>query len=354
MQVVHTPVDSPRGKLLSQYTLARINSMKGIDLTLFDFDRHNAIYYFALNTQEDIYFRYGGRDSESASSYLNLESLELALTQGLKIHQAPKRKTLPKPTKPKAKFPRQIPGLNENVVQQNRCVECHHIAHFETQFAEKNNTLNKLSAMFRNPNIKTLGIYLDIPKGLRVEKSNGPAKIASLAEGDLITRINNHDVTTFADLQYYLDKVDRSATSLQLTVVRNTIEKNLTIALPPLWWKTDIAYRNWTINPLTFFSSRRLTNAEKVALNLPNNGIASLVTDVPIDAMFEAAHTLKEGDIITAVDGKEVNSLHTGVELHIQLYHKSGSKVTLDVIREGEKITLPLQTKRKFFRRVEE
>ena len=70
--------------------------------------------------------------------------------------------------------------------------------------------------------------------------------------------------------------------------------------------------------------------------------------------MFEAAHTLKEGDIITAVDGKEVNSLHTGVELHIQLYHKSGSKVTLDVIREGEKITLPLQTKRKFFRRVEE
>ena len=204
MQVVHTPVDSSRGKLLSQYTLARINSMEGIDLALFDFDRHNAIYYFALNTDEEIYFRYGGRDAKSAHSYLNLESLELALTQGLKIHEKSASTPVNKP-KPLRKLPDQVPGLNEHVVQQKRCVECHHIAHFETTFAEKNDTLNKVRDMFRSPYTKNLGINLDVPKGLRIAESIGAAKDAGLQEGDVIKRLNTQDVVTFGDLQYYLD-----------------------------------------------------------------------------------------------------------------------------------------------------
>ncbi len=57
--------------------------MKGIDIGLFDFDRHNALYYFIMNADEHIYMRYGGRDSESADAYLDLESLEVALEQGL-------------------------------------------------------------------------------------------------------------------------------------------------------------------------------------------------------------------------------------------------------------------------------
>ena len=53
---------------MEQYVCARITAMDGIDLGLFDFDRHNAIYYFLLNSDEQIYMRYGGRDSRSADS----------------------------------------------------------------------------------------------------------------------------------------------------------------------------------------------------------------------------------------------------------------------------------------------
>ena len=353
MQVVHTPVGSSRGRLLSQYTLARINSMEGIDLALFDFDRHNAIYYFALNTDEEIYFRYGGRDAKSAHSYLNLESLELALTQGLKIHEKSVSTPVNKP-KPLRKLPDQVPGLNEHVVQQKRCVECHHIAHFETTFAEKNDTLNKVRDMFRSPDIKNLGINLDVPKGLRIAESSGAAKDAGLQEGDVIKKLNSQDVVTFGDLQYYLDKVDRNTTKINVTVNRNNSEHILDLTLPDLWWKTDIGYRNWTINPLTFFTSKKLTDEEKKALKLPVRGLASRVTEVPIDAMLESAHTLEIGDIITAIDGEVENVLGTGAQLHIKLFHESGSKVDLDVLRKGKKITVSLQTVRKVFRRVEE
>lgn len=47
-QVVLTKKSSPRGQLLSQYVCARITTMKNIDIGLFDFDRHNALYYFVM------------------------------------------------------------------------------------------------------------------------------------------------------------------------------------------------------------------------------------------------------------------------------------------------------------------
>ncbi len=85
-QVVLSPPDSKLGRLLQQYVCARITKMDSIDLGLFDFDRHNALYYFVINADEQIYLRYGGRDAESATSYLNLRSLELALEEGLRMH----------------------------------------------------------------------------------------------------------------------------------------------------------------------------------------------------------------------------------------------------------------------------
>ena len=52
--------------------------MDNVDIGLFDYDRYNTLYFFILNADEQIYMRYGGRDSVSPDSYLNLESLELA------------------------------------------------------------------------------------------------------------------------------------------------------------------------------------------------------------------------------------------------------------------------------------
>jgi len=334
--------------------LARINSMQGIDLALFDFDRHNTIYYFGLNSEEQIYFRYGGRDSKAANTYLNLDSLNLALEQGLEIHRKVQKNPVAIVKKPIPKFPHQITNLNKYVVQPKRCVECHHIAHFQTTEAESNGTLDKMSDMFRSPDIQTLGINLNIPKGLEVKKSSGAAQVGGLREGDLIQKINGQSILTFGDFQYYLDKVDRGSKAINLTVSRNDLEKTISIVLPKLWWVTDLSYRNWTVNPRTFFESQVLANEEKKALNLPIDGLASRVTEVAIDAMLEAAHELKKGDIITAVNGRVKNPLGADVQLHIKLFHKSGETVDLDIIREGKKLKLPLHTKRKFFRRVED
>ncbi len=63
-----TEKDTKRGRLLQEYVTARITRMDGINIGLFDYDRYNTLYFFALNADEQIYLRYGGRDERSATS----------------------------------------------------------------------------------------------------------------------------------------------------------------------------------------------------------------------------------------------------------------------------------------------
>src|ERR671928_1092279 len=86
-QVVLSPKDSPLGKQLQQYVCVRVVRMDDVDVGLFDRDWNNAIYFFVLNADEQIYMRYGGRESESPDTYNSVDSLRLALEQGLKLHE---------------------------------------------------------------------------------------------------------------------------------------------------------------------------------------------------------------------------------------------------------------------------
>ena len=99
-----SPKDSPLGKQLSQYVCVRITRMDDVDVGLFDRDWNNAIYFFVLNADEQIYMRYGGRDSQSADTYLNLNSMELALKQGLELHRQYQKGELKKTERGRSRF----------------------------------------------------------------------------------------------------------------------------------------------------------------------------------------------------------------------------------------------------------
>lgn len=131
--------------------------MDGIDIGLFDFDRHNALYYFIINADEQIYMRYGGRDAESATSYLNLRSLELALEEGLEMHA---RREVPQVEPSQPLYPTDIPLLKNRTALRGECVECHLIADYQNIHKELDGSLDRLRDMYRSPDIKTIGIYL--------------------------------------------------------------------------------------------------------------------------------------------------------------------------------------------------
>jgi hypothetical protein len=348
---VLSPPDSPRGKLLSQYVCARIIRMDDVDLGLFDYDRHNTLYYFVLNADEQIYLRYGGRDSRAHDSYLNLESLELALAQGLELHSRHQRGELPRPARPKPVFAREFPLLVERTVARNACVECHLIADYQNQHRELDGTIDRIRDMYRSPDIRTIGVQLDVPKGLIVKEAAGAAQQAGMRPGDRITALNGAPVWTFGDFQYAYDKVDRGAERVAITVERAGEPAALWVTLPRYWWLTDLTFRHWTIEPRMYFESRPLSEGEKRQYGLDPAGFASEVTQVDSTASLLKSHALETGDIIVAVDGVERDAAANTAGLYIRLRKTAGETYTLDVIRKGQRIQMPLKTFRMGFRK---
>ncbi|MCS7024306.1 MAG: PDZ domain-containing protein [Bryobacteraceae bacterium] len=346
-----SPRSSPRGQLLSQYVTVRITRLDDVDLGLFDYDRYNTLYFFLMNADEQIYMRYGGRDAQSPDTYLNLASLELALKKGLELHEQYKAGKLPRTERPKPVWARDFPLLVERTFARGQCVECHLVGDFQNQHRERDGTLDKITHLFRSPDIKTLGIFLDVPKGLVVQEAKDAAAQAGMRAGDEITHWNGVRVYTFGDLQYQHDKVPRTAKTVPVAVERNGKRVDLTISLPVRWWLTEIRYRQWTVDPRVYFDSRPLTEEEKKAHGFKPGGFASEVTHVDALAEMMKSHQLKVGDLIYAVDGVETDPDAHTADLYIRLRKTAGDSVTLKVLRGQEKLEMPLKTFRMSFRK---
>ncbi len=346
-----SPTNSSRGKLLSQYVTVRIIQMDRVDIGLFDRDWHNTLYFFILNADEQIYLRYGGRDETAVDSYLDLESLELALQKGLELHELHKAGKLPAPELPKPDFAKNYPLLVERTVGRGACVECHLIADYKALQHEEEGTFDKIREMYRSPDIHTIGIYLDKPKGLLVEKTDGPAAEAGMLPGDTITHVEGVPVYTFGDMQYQYDKVDRNAQQTHFSVERGAEKLDLTIELPPRFWLTNLVFRHWTVEPRPYFRSKELTAEEKTQLGLPADGFASKVFYVDGVADLLGSHQLQVGDIIAAVNGVQEDEIANTAELYVRLRTKSGESSMLDVIRDGQHMELKLTTGRMGFRK---
>lgn len=325
--------------------------MDDVDIGLFDRDWNTTLYYFIMNADEQIYMRYGGRDAKSPDTYLNLGSLELALEKGLELHRRYQQGELAKVERPKPLFPRSIPLLVERTFARRSCVECHLIGDYQNVHREQDGKLDRLTHLYRSPDIKTLGIYLDVPKGLVVKEVRDAVEAAGMKPGDRIARLNGATVWTFADLQYQYDKVQRKADRIQLTVERNGDLVELPVALTARWWWTDLTFRQSSVEPRLYFDSRPLAESEKHQYGLARDGFASKVTRVDMLAEMMKSHELRAGDIVFAVDGVERDELANTVDLYIKLRQTAGDTVTLKVIRGGKRMEMKLKTHRMSFRK---
>lgn len=325
--------------------------MNGVDIGLFDFDWHNALYFFALNADEQIYLRYGGRDETSPEAYLDLDSLELALQQGLDAHRRYQNGELPRTPRPNAMYPRDIPLLKSDVLAQGRCVECHLIADYVTQERELAGTLDKKRDLFVYPDIRRIGIHLDVPRGLKVEQASGLVAAGGMRTDDVITAINGTPVLTFGDLQHHYNTIPRDARQVRFTVTRDGTEAPLTVDLPDEWWYTDLYHRYLSIDPVLYFSSRPLSADEKRQHGLNPTGFASEVTQCDPGAKVYKMHELLPGDIIYSVDGIDSDASTQNLEIYIKLNTISGDRLKLGILREGERIVMDARTLRQGFRK---
>ena len=348
-----SPRDSQRGRLLERFVRARITRMNRIDVGLFDFDWHHSIYFFIVSPDEQIYLRYGGRDAASADSYLDLDSFALALRAGLDEHERWLAGEFPTSPRPAPFFARELERLRVQELERGRCVECHMIGDYRAAAREREGTLDKRREMFRSPDIRDLGIHLDVPRGLVVERAEGAALAAGLLPGDAIRNFAGSRVLTFGDLLYAYDGLDRNAVRLPLTVERGGTEPvDLVIELPPQWWVSDITHRYWSIDPQTYLTTAPLTEARKRDLGFNPGGFACEVTRTGARAEVLELHDLQPGDVIYSVDGVETDPSVWDCLVYLRLNVSAGAEAELGVLRDGVRREMIVRTHRQRFRKL--
>jgi hypothetical protein len=331
---------------MSKYVLVRQTRIEDIDIGHYEFDPQVTVYFFVINADEQIYLRYGGRDDESAESYLNLKSMEVALDRGLEQHKLWQEGKLEAPKRAAARFVKDYEEIRDGPLKKNNCVHCHMIGQGQTGDLMRAGKLDKQRDLWVYPDVKRLGIVLEAEKGLVVKDVKDAAKKAGLAKKDEITHLNGQSVLTFGDLQHLLNKVPRDATELELTVKRKDASEKVTIALDKLWRVTNIERRATTqrAEPFPEFWGKALTDDEKRAAGLKPKGFALKVTKFWVKTNAQAAG-LKVDDIVYAVDGVEEDETTQSATLYIKLTKNAGDTIKVGVLRGGKKQELSFKLK---------
>lgn len=347
----HDQLVNPKSKiakLLREYVCIRVEDMTGVNIGLFEFDPDSTVYCFAMNADEQIYLRYGGRDDASADGHLNGETLEIALERGLELNAKFKAGELAKTEKPAAKFPRDFPDIKNDEIAKKKCVHCHHLGGANTILLQSQNKLDRSKDLWVYPDIKRLGVELDPKKGLVLADAEGASKDAGLKKKDEITKLEGTPVYTFGDLQYRLNKHPIDSKTLKLTVLRKDEEVEVEIALDKWWRVTNIDRRSSThaLEPFPEFWGKELDKSEKRKLGIKEDEFAHEVTKFWVKTNAQNAG-LQVGDVVYAVDDITTCEYTSNPTTWIRLNKNTGDTITVKVYRNGKKLELSFKLKAK-------
>ncbi len=321
---------------MEDFVCIRVTDLTGVDVGHFSFDWDTTIFMFVINADEDIYLRFGGRDDASPDTYLTTDALELALERGLELHEAFRAGEWSAPPRAPARFPRDFQELRDQRISKGECVHCHMIGSADTRERQAAGSLNKLEDLWVYPDIRRLGLELDVDKGLALADAEGPADEAGLKRRDVLTHVGDTAVETFADLQRALHLLPREAEELELGVRRKQDALRATLALPERWRITRIGRRSQThaLEPFPEFWGRELDAAEKRRLGLDEEAFGCEVTKF-WGATNAKRAGLRKGDIVFAVDGEDRCPLTCHPPVYLRLYHETGDEVSVSVLRQG-------------------
>jgi serine protease Do len=322
----------------SQFVLLRIENMRGVDLDLFDFDYDLTWAALFLNADGKVYGRYGGRHPDPAVKTRSLSGLRHALSAALEAH----RREPPAAEAPAPKHPRtsaEYPAARR--LPPDACVRCHNLNEFRHE-AERTAGTWKLENVWVYPLPENLGLTLDVDRGDRVTAvaPQTPAARLGLKPGDVLTELAGRPVASIADVQYALHRAAGDAFAVRWRRGGESLAGKLD--LPAGWRKTDVSWR-WSLKALPPDHGIRgddLTPDERRPLGLGPKTLALRQGGFLTPAARQAG--LQVNDLIVGLDGQRPEMTARQFDIHLRLTYRPGDRVTLNVLRGGKPVEVPL------------
>lgn len=320
--------------------------MRGVDLTQFDFDYDLTWAGFLMNAGGKVYGRFGGRDGANADANLTLPGLKHAMRAALAAYRKDPDAAAERLERQVAR-PEAYPAAAR--LKADACIHCHNVYDFDRDALHSAGQWKK-ELVWVYPPPKNLGLTLESDQQNRVRSvaPGSSAARAGLQPGDELRALGGRPVASFADAQYALHRAPAEGT-LPVTWERAGKTRDALLPLAPGWRESDLTWREsmWGIPPTASVYGKDLTAEEKTALGIPPKALAFRQGDfVPGPAR---AAGIKAKDIILGLHDRalEMNMLQFNV--YVRLNFSVGDRVTYSVLRNGQRLQIPVTLARRDF-----
>lgn len=325
--------------------------MNGINLARFDYDYDTTWAAFFLDSDQNVYSRYGGRDETSPEARLTKESLLQTMREVLEVHAARQARgkgkidDLIQPIPERETTPEDIPLLRAN---HRGCVHCHQVQEYRLLQAFHYREFSR-DNLFRFPLPENLGIKFDRAHGHRVAeiRADSVADQAPLLAGDVITCVNDVPVHSEEDVRWALHRAadDKplvlTATRVSKTTPPNTITWQFELTPPANWRQTELWWRK-SLRSVPFslgFLGFMLARDETRAAGAPEGGLAIRVASLRGEGLATALE-LKTGDLIISLAGDNRPRSLDQFKSDLLRKYIPGDMVKLTVLRDGRTLEL--------------
>jgi serine protease Do len=312
--------------------------MRGVNLSVFDFDYDLTWAAFFLSPEEEVYGRYGGRDARSPDSLMSLAGLRHAMSAALAAHRRAAKTDL-RPGQP-SRTADQYPAAQRRPADS--CIHCHHVYDFRRESLQAQGKW-RLEELWVYPEPAKVGLTLDLDEGERVQAvaRDSAADHAGLRAGDRLLSVNGVTVAALADVQFGLHRAGDSG-EIPVAWLRAGKTMRGLLRVGPGWRKTDISWR-WSLRglePSSWVHGEDLTASEKMKLGLPEQQLAFYEGNFVSAPARQAG--IRQNDVILGVDGKRLEMTAQQFEAYIKLNYKVGDRLTYNILRAGQRVDVPM------------
>jgi len=339
--------DEEIGKLSKEFVCVRIQSMNGVDINLFQFERDLTWMAFFMDGQDRFYARYGSREDSAAETHLTQKSLLRTMQQALDLHRkGDVQKSGPQPKR----TPEDIPTMRAMMAKRkyNKCIHCHDVKVAELKHAQQLGTFRR-DMVFTYPGPSAVGIHLDpdVQTLVKAITADSPASRAGVQAGDMLLTADGHRILTFGDFTRVLEsKPPESMLPLELRREKRTIRTSLTLS--GNWRRTeDPSWREslHVAGPNGGFWGHDLSADDRKKFNLPEDRLAVLVTFIWGDHTRRAG--IKKDDIVVKFDGLTKDMTIAQLHAHLNLNRNYGDAIPITIRRAGQDHDLTLSLPKK-------
>ncbi len=327
--------------------------MKGVDLTLFQFDYDLNWAAMFLNADGVVYARYGTQSAAGPDAYNSISGLEKTMRRVLKLHEVYPKNAGELDGKRGARKPYktalEMPGLRDKEDYRRRTtrkngIHCHNVHDAEQAQAQNAGTLTRLrpDLLWRHPLPENLGLTIDRDEGVRIAtlRPGSPAQRVGLEAGESVTHVSDQAITSIADIQWALHHLPSGDA---LVKVRGSKTGVHALKVDAGWKRTDVSWRGsmGSLSPRLRVCAPALNEDKRRAHGIPEQQAAFLVKWINAEtAGGRSARDagLRHGDIVVELEGKHLQKMTPQqFQLHIKLRYKVGDELRLTVLRDGQR-----------------